>query len=420
MAVEECPNWSADHRSYRDIVRRLRVQQNNLVLNVRSGNYFLTRNASLTQAFIKETYSLIITKLLNSNPKSSSSVIREQDLHLALLRSSVGTPAENDRSLDTIRFKLPSGPLRPLLPSHRRTTTTTTSQDGGVGDLFSSFLLGAPMVMTTKTTWPLDLFITPTTLSAYSEINAYLTALRDTHLRVTSTWTSLSAAQRNRRKWTGNTEGGAAEEARQRRDLGRRAWGVIRIMLFWLDEVIGHFMVDIIDVQHRRLLEQLEGVSPERTTQPHSVPNSLRGSVRPTSPATHLHTSRSQFGDKTATPSQSIYDYNPETATIRSRAPPTPSKHDPQQKRYLDFLTLRSIHTRHLSFLREGLLLADKGMAVLIRDILETCRRFTGIVERWSGDVLPGLLEDDGEGDVGSLLGERSGAVEEIMTVSRV
>jgi len=70
------------------------------------------------------------------------------------------------------------------------------------------------------------------------------------------------------------------------------------------------------------------------------------------------------------------------------------------------------MHTRHLSFLREGLLIADTSTAVLIRDILDTCRRFTSTVERWGGDVLPELLMEGASGEqVGEMIEEREKAV---------
>jgi gamma-tubulin complex component 4 len=70
------------------------------------------------------------------------------------------------------------------------------------------------------------------------------------------------------------------------------------------------------------------------------------------------------------------------------------------------------MHTRHLAFLREGLLIADTSTAVLIRDILDTCRRFTSTVERWGGDVLPELLMEGASGEqIGELIEEREKAV---------
>ncbi len=73
------------------------------------------------------------------------------------------------------------------------------------------------------------------------------------------------------------------------------------------------------------------------------------------------------------------------------------------------------MHSRHLSFLREGLLLADRGISVIIREILDTCKRFTGLVERWGGDLLPELLPEKPSGD---LVRERKAAVREIAEVS--
>jgi hypothetical protein len=73
------------------------------------------------------------------------------------------------------------------------------------------------------------------------------------------------------------------------------------------------------------------------------------------------------------------------------------------------------MHARHLAFLRESLLIAERETAVLVHDILDTCKRFAGLVERWGGDVLPELLA---EGEVGEMVAERARVVEEISDVS--
>lgn len=73
------------------------------------------------------------------------------------------------------------------------------------------------------------------------------------------------------------------------------------------------------------------------------------------------------------------------------------------------------MHSHHLAFLREGLLIADSSTAVLIRDILDTCRRFASLVERWGGDVLPELLVEGSSGEkFGEMVAEREKAVQEI------
>jgi hypothetical protein len=70
------------------------------------------------------------------------------------------------------------------------------------------------------------------------------------------------------------------------------------------------------------------------------------------------------------------------------------------------------MHSRHLVFLKEGLLIADTSTAVLIRDLLDVCRRFTSTVERWGGDILPELLMEGASGEeIGQLVDERSRVV---------
>ncbi|WWD20163.1 hypothetical protein CI109_104639 [Kwoniella shandongensis] len=392
-------------------------------------NFFLARRADYSISVIREISKLRLDKLITSNPHSSSSVIREQDLDLALLRASVGTTAETDHGLEKLRFKLENGPLRAILPSVVPARTPKKGSIGeksfdernGIRDLFSSSLLGTPLTLTTTITWPLDLFMTPPAISAYSDIHAYLTAIQDTHIRVLDCWTSLSAAQRQRRKWTGVNEGGTAEgEVKARKNLARSSWGTVRAMLFFLDQLQSHFMTDIIDVQHRRLLEQLElveGVSSGASVLGGSTRGSLKGSVRQTDTQTREGTTYapSLAGERTSgSPfSESHAGFGMDSQTVRSsRVPPTPTK---AQNNFLDFLTLRQMHTRHLSFLREGLLISDPALATVTRDILDTCKRFTGLVERWGGDVLPELLMEgvDGE-EVGKMVGEHADAVKEI------
>ncbi|BEJ13869.1 hypothetical protein CspHIS471_0310430 [Cutaneotrichosporon sp. HIS471] len=302
-------------------------------------NYFLTRDADFALNVIREIARLRHDRLVTANPTSSSSVIRQHDLDLALLRASVGTDVERDKGLEALHWTMPQGPLKPsslLIPPK--------SED--VRGLFAPALLGAPIHLTATVSWPLNLFMTPPALAAYGEMHAYLLALRDAHSRVLDVWTALSHAQRRRRLYTGTHEGGAdAEEQARRSALARSSWGLVRGMLFVLDQLLGHFMADIVGTQHRRLLDTLgDGGTPGRGTA------------------------------------------------------------------YLDFLTLRQMHARHLAFLREGLLIADRESALLVRDILDTCKRFCGLVERWGGDVLPELLSDD-EGDV---VGERAKVVDEV------
>lgn len=215
--------------------------------------------------------------------------------------------------------------------------------------------------------------MTPPAIAAYSDIHAYLFAIRDTHLRVLDCWTSLSSSQRQRRKWTGVNEGGVqTEEIDDRRRLTRLGWGTVRAMLFFLDQLQGHFMMDIIDVQHRRLLEQLDlvdnneaiaGAAHAGTGFGSGLGRSTRGSrkssIAPTSPATSMHKAAAGPPRINATYAPSpIGETRPDSPysgsqggfdnhTVHSnRELPTPSKAPFQsqyqtQSAFLDFLTLR-------------------------------------------------------------------------------
>ena len=63
-------------------------------------------------------------------------------------------------------------------------------------------------------------------------------------------------------------------------------------------------------------------------------------------------------------------------------------------------------------------MLADRALAIVVRDILETCKRFTGLIERWGGDVLPDLLVEGASGEeLGAMVKERSAIVRETAEV---
>ncbi|KAG6817951.1 hypothetical protein H0H87_012419 [Tephrocybe sp. NHM501043] len=330
-------------------------------------NYFLLRNGEFSLSVIREIERLKISRLtLRSGP---TSMIRDQDLNLALLRASLGTTAQHDPALAHLRFSLPSGPLRPLLPSLANvpavppaalsSSSNTPSLDY---HLFATHLLGTPLTLTYNVAWPLDLFLHSADLNAYAGLFAYLSALRKTHVRVQGCWTSLSNAQRARRRWTGLGEGGTTEDLELRRRSLRCGWGIVRDMEWFLDTFFGYLMMDVIDVEFRKLKELLaQKVSAVVDTSPDALPSST-----------------------------------------------TP----------LDFTTLRAIHTTYLDRLLTGCLLTNSSLMAILRPILDVCERFVAQVERWGGDVLPALLFEGslrgGDEKVGVMVKERWLIVAEI------
>ncbi|KAF5384777.1 hypothetical protein D9615_001266 [Tricholomella constricta] len=356
-------------------------------------NYFLLRNGEFSLSVIREIERLKLSRLtLRSGP---TSMIREQDLNLALLRASLGTTAQHDPALTHLRFSLPSGPLRPLLPSLTNTTpippTSPSSSSVALGSLdhhlFTSHLLGTPLTLTYNVAWPLDLFLHPADLNAYADLFAYLSALRKTHVRIQSCWTSLSNAQRARRRWTGLGEGGTTEDLELRSRSLRCGWGIVRDMEWFLDTLLGYIMMDVVDVEFRNLKEILSKKVP-------SGPDD--GALGGETPIPPLSTDHSSIPQVLASSS----------AASNSTSSP------------LDFTTLRAIHTTYLDRLLTGCLLTNQTLTSIIRPILDICERFVAQVERWGGDVLPALLFEGslkgGDEKVGAMVKERWLVVAEI------
>ncbi|KAJ7808259.1 gamma-tubulin ring complex protein [Mycena olivaceomarginata] len=344
------------------------------------GNYFLLRNGEFAQSLIREIERLKLSRLtMRSGP---ASMIRDQDLNLALLRASLGTTAQHDPTLSLLRFSLPAGPLRPLLPSLSHTQYPPTSLSTSVTlpanpSLFSSHLLGStPLTLTYKVSWPLDLFLAKTELANYGTLFSYLSALRKTHARIHTCWSSLSNSQRARRRWTGLGEGGTAEDLLVRKALLRCGWGVVRDMGWFLDTLLGYVMIDVVEREFVRLKEMLESGGGLNSS----------GSL-PTLGSGQLPAAAS-------------------TASVASGA------------YHLDFTTLRTIHSEYLDRLLTGCLLTNPVLTSLLLPIFEVCERFVAQIERWNGDVLPALLFEGslkgGDEEVGAMVRERQGVVAEI------
>ncbi|CAE6526384.1 unnamed protein product [Rhizoctonia solani] len=361
-------------------------------------NYFLLRNGEFALALLREIERLK-TSRLSAKPTSRTSggLIRDTDLSLAILRASLGTSAQNDPSLDSLRFTLVDGPLRPLLPPPPTSLAPNKSAAYSGLVLFDDLLLGARATLSHTLAWPLDLVLGQAELQAYGAVFAYLSALRRGHVMVLECWGTLSGSWRARKKWegayarkkakgkgkVGDLDGVDAEDEAKRNKLVQRAWGVVREMVWFLDTLWGYIMTDVIDVQYRKLHAQLR---PQRTRSSSNRRGSstTRATTRAGSPtSTHFGPSPStQFGPSAA----STHGLNFQASSS------TP------QPETLDFSTLRMLHATYLANIISGSLLGHSGCASLVRTALETCERFAGMIERWGGDVLPGMLEEGSAG----------------------
>lgn len=222
-------------------------------------------------------------------------------------------------------------------------------------------------------------------MTNYATLFSYLSALRKTHTRIHGCWTSLSNAQRARRRWTGLNEGGTVEDLDVRKELLRCGWQVVRDMGWFLDNLLAYAMMDVIDVEFGKLRDTL----------------AIGGGK----------------GILSGFPSSGSLQ-----SVVSSRIPASGSTASNASTNHLDFTTLRTIHTTYLDRLLTGCLLTNPVLTSILLPIFEICERFVAQVERWGGDVLPALLFEGslkGDKEVGAMVRERWGVVAEINEVRK-
>lgn len=141
-------------------------------------------------------------------------------------------------------------------------------------------------------------------------------------------------------------------------------------MIWFIDSILGHFQIDVIEVAYKNLLDRIEK-------------GKLGGSTGESEDAGEEgegRTSRSETeGDDATT-------QGGETSTDFDRSQ--------QRSQQLDFNSLTTIHSLYLSVIVSGLLLNSESLSSKMMEMMETCESFCSKVDdRWNGDVLPGLLE---------------------------
>jgi gamma-tubulin complex component 4 len=253
---------------------------------------------------------------------------------------------------------------------------------------FNDIVLGTALNMLYEVEWPLDMFLQPTDLQIYGTLFAFLSSLRKTHTRVHTSWTTLSNAQRARRRWTGLGEGGTTEDLAARQALLRCGWGLVREMNWFLDNLLSYVMIDVIDSEFRRLTKLL---NPSRESKVQNPEGTGGQTAEPSSPKTPVTSEHAELGtEPIATPD-------------------------------LDFTTLQNIHSTYLERLLTGCLLTNPMLPATLRPIFELCEQLVAQIERWGGDVLPALLSEGsmtgGTDGVGKMVKERWFVVSEINEV---
>ena len=281
-------------------------------------------------------------------------------------------------------------------------------------DEFSKLLVGPAIALRFDPKPALALFLTNDCLVVYGRIWSYLMAIKFTHARLLNTsvqplpfshralptqarpvhrWLSLANAQRLRRKSTGSSEGGSTRaEIQAREKVIRAVWGCMRVMNWWIETLMSHFQSDVIEPALRKVLEKVGEAGGSAGVEVVSAEGCEDGGKVDSGDVGHARWKSSS----SARPSTPAAILQPAVASPPHPIPsptPTPVSTNPP----LDFASLTTIHSLYLSTLNSGLLLDSEELSGQVKEMLTTCDEFAARLERWGGDILPGLLDNAGD-----------------------
>lgn len=192
---------------------------------------------------------------------------------------------------------------------------------------FDDVLFAAPTTLSLQVQPPLDLFLSPSDINTYSEIHAYLLAIRWAQIRVGDLWKHTSLRRTHPSPWgppLSSSRGGEQRlRSRRTRDKARAAsmrpiWATCSASIFVLSEIGGYLQGEVVNGSWLHFKQWLDGVRPGSSGSAASRPGTSYSS---TAAAKHGDMS-SLSAESTANPSPTVHSTNhdPETLTVAHRA----------------------------------------------------------------------------------------------------
>ena len=229
---------------------------------------------------------------------------------------------------------------------------------------FNDFLFATPTTLTIQIASPLDLFLAPADLKAYSHIHSYILSIRRAHSHLTELW-RLTSLRRDHPAPLGppasNTRNGTKtiSEKRQlefkRRKAMRNIWATVGATLFLLTELGGYFQGEVIKRSSDKLHLWLQPSLP-------SSQRAHRGLSRPTSSASVQDGVKDR--GKPSLEANAAPGANPDKSTSP----------DPE--------TLTTAHQLYLNCLVHSLLLTDAAFTRFLRSLLVQIDHFVALITR--------------------------------------
>lgn len=187
-------------------------------------DYFLMGKADYGISLLREVDKLRENKSMSRTPLA----YKEPELNAIIIKAGIGTMAQDDLTLDDFRFTL-----------------------GKDTDRIHMILIGIPLRFTYALSWPMDLFLSPEDVLAYSDLFAHLAIIKRAQLRVNDSWAALSSMKRIRLR-----DAQRSGQSSDATDLERHLWSTTQMLSFFLECVWTYFEADVIETAFERLLEK--------------------------------------------------------------------------------------------------------------------------------------------------------------------
>ncbi|CAI6273914.1 unnamed protein product [Periconia digitata] len=254
-----------------------------------------------------------------------------------------------DLAIDTLHLVVYNpASHRPGTPGRAKDSTSILPQIANVA--FNNLLLSIPTVLTMDIKSPLDLFMSRTDLEVYTNINAYLLALRRAHLHLAQLWRHSSLRREHPTppgyQYSNIPQGKAILKRRRQRNNARarelrKVWATCAAAIFFLAESEAYFQGEVVQESFKHFLHWIEN----------PVTTASSTSARP--PSSSAPVSKQPPTSASATSSAALAPTSSKTTQQTQ-----PHQHDPE-----------ALSLAHRTFLRTitlSLLLTDSQFTTLL------------------------------------------------------
>lgn len=159
-------------------------------------------------------------------------------------------------------------------PTPTPSKSATAQQISAISSIpFKNLLLSVPVLLGLNIPSPLDLFLTPSDVQIYSNINAYLLSIHRAHLRLTDLW-KVTALRRHHPAPPGPPYGGSIvgrskvltlrQRAKERSAAMRSVWATSSAAVFFLSETEAYLQGEVVQGTWSGFKKWLTGESASR------------------------------------------------------------------------------------------------------------------------------------------------------------